>query len=70
MPFSNIVQTESESASDCVDKVVDIFKDNDGKWALAELEIFEPELWFRNRPEAALILAEIIKSKVTYEEVS
>lgn len=49
---------------------VDIFKDNDGKWALAELEIFEPELWFRNRPEAALILAEIIKSKVTYEEVS
>ncbi|WP_435622491.1 ATP-grasp domain-containing protein [Flagellimonas sp.] len=49
---------------------VDIFKDNHGKWALAELEIFEPELWFRNRPDAASVLAHIIKSKVTYEEVS
>ena len=49
---------------------VDIFKDNYGKWALAELEIFEPELWFRNRHEAASVLAGIIKSKVTYEEVS
>nr|WP_293300803.1 hypothetical protein [Allomuricauda sp.] len=40
---------------------VDIFKDNDGEWALAELEIFEPELWFRLHPEAANILAKSIK---------
>jgi len=40
---------------------VDIFKDNDGEWALAELEIFEPELWFRLHPEAANILAKNIK---------
>lgn len=40
---------------------VDIFKDNDGDWALAELEIFEPELWFRLYPEAANILAKSIK---------
>ncbi|MEX0315839.1 MAG: RimK family alpha-L-glutamate ligase, partial [Allomuricauda sp.] len=31
---------------------VDIFKDNQGALALAELEIFEPELWFRRLPEA------------------
>src|SRR5690606_19136389 len=41
---------------------VDIFRDNDGNWALAELEIFEPELWFRLRPEAANILAKAIKN--------
>lgn len=40
---------------------VDIFKDNNGNWALAELEIFEPELWFRLHREAAEILAKVIK---------
>ena len=49
---------------------VDIFKDNHGNWALAELEIFEPELWFRNRPEAAKILAQIINKMATHEKVS
>lgn len=36
---------------------VDIFRDNDGKLALAELELIEPELWFRNHPPAADMLA-------------
>lgn len=36
---------------------VDIFNDNDGLIALAELELIEPELWFRLYPEAATILA-------------
>ena len=36
---------------------VDFFKDNNGNWALAELEIFEPELWFRRNPDAAKTLA-------------
>ncbi len=49
---------------------VDIFMDNDGNWALAELEIFEPELWFRNHPEAADVLAGIIKTKRDREKVS
>lgn len=40
---------------------VDIFKDNNGDWALAELEIFEPELWFRRNPKAAQTLAKAIK---------
>mgnify|MGYP002713203569 CR=1 FL=1 len=42
---------------------VDLFKDNDGNWALAELEIFEPELWFRRNPEAANTLAKAIKTR-------
>ena len=40
---------------------VDIFKDNNENWALAELEIFEPELWFRFYPKAAEVLANNIK---------
>ncbi|EDP70133.1 hypothetical protein FBALC1_11387 [Flavobacteriales bacterium ALC-1] len=43
---------------------VDIFNDNNGKIALAELELFEPELWFRNYPKAAHILAKAIKEKI------
>jgi len=46
---------------------VDIFKDNGGKIALAELEIFEPELWFRFSPEAAIILARAIKNTISHE---
>ena len=42
---------------------VDILKDNQGHWALAELEIFEPELWFRLYPKAANILAKSIKER-------
>ena len=40
---------------------VDIFEDNSGELALAELEIFEPELWFRMFPEAAQVQAQTIK---------
>ncbi|WP_299114135.1 hypothetical protein [uncultured Winogradskyella sp.] len=43
---------------------VDIFNDNMSKIALAELELIEPELWFRKHPKAALILAEAIKEKI------
>jgi len=42
---------------------VDIFTDNDGEIALSELELIEPELWFRLHPEAAHILAKAIKNK-------
>jgi len=41
---------------------VDMFTDNDGQLALAELELFEPELWFRNNPKAADKLALAIKN--------
>lgn len=42
---------------------VDIFEDNEGNLALAELEIFEPELWFRLQPKAAEDLAKAIHKK-------
>lgn len=36
---------------------VDIFNDNEGRIALSELELIEPELWFRFHPEAATLHA-------------
>mmetsp|Transcript_11117 Transcript_11117/g.36736 ORF Transcript_11117/g.36736 Transcript_11117/m.36736 type:complete len:139 (-) Transcript_11117:140-556(-) len=36
---------------------VDVIRDNDGHLALAELELIEPELWFRHNPKAADTLA-------------
>ncbi|MBO3700031.1 RimK family alpha-L-glutamate ligase [Roseivirga sp. E12] len=36
---------------------VDIIRDNDNKLALIELELIEPELWFRLNPKAATVLA-------------
>jgi len=43
---------------------VDIFEDNEEQIALAELELIEPELWFRNYPKAAQILANAINDKI------
>ena len=40
---------------------VDIFTDNNGDIALSELELIEPELWFRHYPKAAEVLALGIK---------
>lgn len=44
---------------------VDIFEDNDGNIALSELELIEPELWFRHHKEAALSLAKGVKQKLS-----
>ena len=43
---------------------VDVFKDNDGILAVSELELIEPELWFRNNPTAANSLASAIKKLI------
>jgi len=43
---------------------VDIFTNNNGDLAVLEVELIEPELWFRNNPEAANILADAIKHKL------
>ncbi|MFK7783395.1 RimK family alpha-L-glutamate ligase [Psychroserpens sp.] len=43
---------------------VDIFEDNEGITALSELELIEPELWFRHQPEAAKLLAEAVYHKL------
>ncbi|BAO77072.1 RimK family alpha-L-glutamate ligase [Winogradskyella sp. PG-2] len=44
---------------------VDIFLDNDETLAVSELELIEPELWFRNHPNAANVLAKATKEKLT-----
>ena len=37
---------------------VDLIRDNDDQLALIELELIEPELWFRRCPKAAQVLAD------------
>lgn len=43
---------------------VDLFRDNDGQLALAELELIEPEMWFRHHPPAAEALARAISRRL------
>lgn len=40
---------------------VDIVNDNNGNPAVSELELVEPEMWFRNNAKAAEMLAELVK---------
>ncbi|CAM1347947.1 ATP-grasp domain-containing protein [Tenacibaculum crassostreae] len=47
---------------------VDVFTDNNGKLAIAELELIEPELWFRVNPAAAEELAIGIKDLINKNE--
>ncbi len=39
---------------------VDMVRDNSGEWAVMELELIEPELWLREQPAAAEIMARAI----------
>ncbi len=39
---------------------VDMVRDGDGQWAIMELELIEPEMWFRMNPSAADRFAQII----------
>ena len=43
---------------------VDVIIDNNNKLALSELELIEPELWFRFNPESANLLAREIQKKI------
>ncbi len=43
---------------------VDIIYENNGGIALVELELIEPELWFRRNPDAADLLAEVIANQI------
>lgn len=43
---------------------VDLLIDNDGKLAVSELELIEPELWFRIKPEAADLMAKEVLQKL------
>ena len=44
---------------------VDMVQDLDGAWAVSELEMVEPELWFRMCPDAAGVLARAIAEHLT-----
>jgi hypothetical protein len=60
-PDANAIAFAEKAVDSCIEKPiyarVDMFKDNEGKWAVSELELIEPELWFRYCPEAANKLA-------------
>jgi len=43
---------------------VDVIWDNDEQLAVTELELIEPELWFRFKPEAADLFAEAVVSEL------
>lgn len=43
---------------------VDVIIDNNNKLAISEIELIEPELWFRNNPNAAEMLAKAIKKLI------
>lgn len=49
---------------------VDAFRDNDGQLALGELEMIEPELWFRNHPPSAKLFAGQICTRYFPDRVS
>jgi len=44
---------------------VDVAWDNDGELALVELEIIEPELWFRESENSAVMLADAVVDYLT-----
>ncbi|GAB5525761.1 MAG: hypothetical protein Roseis2KO_36330 [Roseivirga sp.] len=44
---------------------VDIIRDNHDQLALIEIELIEPELWFRLKPEAADALADFLTDRTT-----
>lgn len=43
---------------------VDLMRNEEGEWLVSELEMVEPELWFRFHPEAAQTLAQAIKARL------
>ena len=63
----------SHLAEECIKKCplppiyarVDIVYDNEQKLSLIELELIEPELWFRNKPESAMHLSEEILNLIS-----
>lgn len=70
-PTSEEIEFAEASVKACIELPiyarVDIFDDNDGHIALSELELIEPELWFRHHPEAAKLIAKAIKDKLAHE---
>lgn len=49
---------------------VDLMRDDQGTWLVSELEMVEPELWFRFCPRAADVLAKAVLKRLSNQEVS
>lgn len=68
IPTSNEIAFAEQAITACPELPlyarVDIFRDNAGQIAVSELELIEPELWFRRYPEATQILAKAVKEKL------
>lgn len=68
-------ESEIELAESIMNKVqplpaygrVDLIKDNNGHWVLSELELIEPELWFRFNSNAAQQLASYVAQNIFVE---
>jgi glutathione synthase/RimK-type ligase-like ATP-grasp enzyme len=45
---------------------VDIMRNDDDEWMVSELELIEPELWFRTAPKAVEHLAKAIHTHITH----
>lgn len=67
-PTSAEIQFAEKAFDACPEKPLygraDIFYDNNKELAIGELELIEPELWFRFCPEAADVLAEAITDSI------
>ena len=65
-PTSEEIAFAEKAVAACSEKPlyarVDIINDNNGQLAVMELEIIEPELWFRRNPLSANFLASAIKN--------
>jgi glutathione synthase/RimK-type ligase-like ATP-grasp enzyme len=64
-------EEEIAFAIECVQKCpelpayarVDLFRDNKGKLALGELEMIEPELWFRRDSRSVILFADALEAR-------
>ncbi len=67
-PSNDEIEFAENTVKACIESPiyarVDVFTDNDGILAVSELELIEPELWFRNNPTAANSLASAINKLI------
>lgn len=49
---------------------VDLMRSDQGTWLVSELEMVEPELWFRFCPDAAMTLAKAVQKRVLTQGVA
>jgi glutathione synthase/RimK-type ligase-like ATP-grasp enzyme len=77
-----LVQTAQEIMDKCIQHCeqrgwdaplyarVDLMRDDQGKWLVSELEMVEPELWFRFCPAAADAMAKAIHGRLLGQGVT